>query len=133
MNDLSSQADSPTIRTPGGHALRPSPQANDDPLRYFSPFLPLLLVVLAVFLWTGFQCYQLFGERQSLLTAHANQQRPLDESAKLRASLDTLARETALLADQGNASARLIVEELRKRGVTINPNAAPASRGADKK
>ncbi|EXI79746.1 MAG: hypothetical protein AW10_02231 [Candidatus Accumulibacter appositus] len=129
MNDLSTPADSPTIRTPGGHALRPSPQSNDDPLRCFSPFLPLLLVVLAVFLWTGFQCYQLFGERQSLLTAHANQQRPLDESAKLRASLDTLARETALLADQGNASARLIVEELRKRGVTINPNAAPASKG----
>lgn len=94
-----------------------------DHERRFSPFLPLLLALLAVFLWSGFQCYQLFGERQSLLTAHANQQRMLDESTKLRGSLDALARETAVLADQGNAGARLIVDELRKRGVTINPNA----------
>ncbi|MCB1933979.1 MAG: hypothetical protein KDI45_16130, partial [Candidatus Accumulibacter sp.] len=98
-----------------------------------SPFLPLLLVVLAVFLWSGFQCYQLVGERQSLLTAHASQQRALDESARVRGSLDALARETAVLADRGNASARLIVDELRKRGVTINPNASPVKRGGEQK
>ena len=49
---------------------------------------------------------------------------------KLRSSLDALARETAILADRGNAGARLIVDELRKRGVTINPKAPPA--GPDK-
>ncbi|MCP5248783.1 MAG: hypothetical protein H6942_09680 [Candidatus Accumulibacter sp.] len=138
MNDLSA-SDSPAIGRPadgngrGGDASLANPRSAVDHERRFSPFLPLLLAVLAVFLWTGFQCYQLFGERQALLTAHANQQRLLDESAKLRGSLDTLARETATLADQGNASARLIVDELRKRGVTINPNAAPAGKAADRK
>jgi hypothetical protein len=39
--------------------------------------------------------------------------------------LDTVARETAQLADGGNQNAKRIVDELRKRGVTINPNPAP--------
>lgn len=125
MNDLSSPAE---LRSSHGMT-----GASADHERRFSPFLPLLLVMLAVFLWSGFQCYQLFGERQSLLSAHANQQRLLDESGKLRASLDALARETAVLADKGNAGARMIVDELRKRGVTINPNAQPANKGSDQK
>jgi hypothetical protein len=44
---------------------------------------------------------------------------------KARASLDALAVGTARLAD-GNASARAGIEELRKRGVTVN--AAGASK-----
>lgn len=138
MNDLSSSAEPRTDNTAtgvtGGDACAVSLRAAaDDQARRFSPFLPLLLVVLAVFLWSGFQCYQLFGERQSLIATHGNQQRALDESAKVRGSLDALARETAVLADRGNASARLIVDELRKRGVTINPNAQPLKQGSDQK
>jgi hypothetical protein len=48
----------------------------------------------------------------------------------LRTSLDSLARETALLAEKGNPGAKLIVGELARRGVTINPNATPPT--ADK-
>ena len=43
-----------------------------------------------------------------------------------RASLDALAVGTARLAADGNASARAVIEELRKRGVTVN--AAGASK-----
>jgi hypothetical protein len=52
----------------------------------------------------------------------------VDNAGRLRASLDGLAADTQRLADAGNASAALLVTELRKRGVTINA-AKPARRG----
>jgi hypothetical protein len=82
----------------------------------------LLLVITAV-AWPAFQCYQLVNEKQALSTVFGNQNRQFDEATKLRNSLDTLARETAMLADRGNPGAKLIVGELARRGVTINPNA----------
>ena len=93
-------------------------------LRY-TAFLPLLLLVVAAVAWSAFQCYQLVIEKQSLATVNSNQTRPYEDAGKLRNSLDSLARETALLADKGNPGAKLIIGELAKRGVTINPNAPP--------
>ena len=87
-------------------------------------FVPMLLLALSVVLWFGFQTYQLVNERQQLAALRASQDAQVEGATKLRASLDTLATATAQLADSGNASARIIVEELRKRGITIKP-AAP--------
>ena len=129
MTDLSSPVAPPPAGASVADASSRADRSNAT-VRSFSPFLPLLILALAVLLWSGFQCYQLVSERQSLLAAYTNQQRAFDESGKLRSSLDALARETAILADRGNAGARLIVDELRKRGVTINPKAPPA--GPDK-
>lgn len=94
--------------------------------RGYSAFLPLLLMTLTLLAWPAFQCYQLVNEKGALATHYANQQRQLDDSLKLRAALDYVSRETALLADKGNPNARLIVDELKKRGVTINQS-APSS------
>ncbi len=91
------------------------------------PFLPLLLASTALLGWMGFQTWQLFTDRQALLAAHANQQQTVENAGKLRGSLDVLAADTQRLADAGNASARLLVEELKKRGVTINAAAAGAA------
>ena len=93
--------------------------------RAYSPFLPLLLLVLAGVAWPTFQCYQLINEKQALATVHTNQNKPFEDSGKLRNSLDAIARDTALLASKGNPSAKLIVDELARRGVTINPSATP--------
>jgi hypothetical protein len=90
-----------------------------------SPFVPLLLLALTLTGWLAFQTVQLQREKSSLDTAYASQDKNVQESKKLRDALDTLARDTALLADKGNPSARLLVDELRKRGVTINPTASP--------
>ena len=95
-----------------------------------SAFVPLLLGGLALLGWLGFQTWQLYSERQALQTAHASQQQTVDSAAKLRASLDTLAADTQRLADSGNPNARALVDELKKRGVTINTaptNNAPAT------
>jgi hypothetical protein len=89
------------------------------------PFLPVLLLALAVAGWSGFQTAQLLKERDNMRATIAAQEKNVQDSKKLRDVLDTVARETAQLADGGNQNAKLIVDELRKRGVTINPNPIP--------
>ena len=97
-----------------------------------SAFAPLLLGGLAVLGWLGFQTWQFYAERQALQAAYASQQQTVDGAAKLRASLDTLAADTQRLADAGNPNARTLVEELKKRGVTIStaPAGAASAPGA---
>ncbi len=92
------------------------------------PFVPLLLLAAASLAWMGFQSWLLLTDLQALQAAHASQQQTVDNAAKLRASLDTLAADTQGLAEAGNGNARLLVEELKKRGVTINPAAAQAGK-----
>ena len=92
-------------------------------------FVPVLLLGLAVLVWAGFQTWQLLAERSALKEVVANQSAQVDQSTKLRAALDRIASKTARLAAAGNGDASLIVEALRKRGVTINPDGnAPAPR-----
>jgi hypothetical protein len=85
--------------------------------------VPLLLLACAWVGWLAFQTYQLGGERQALSALKVSQTEPLEQSRKLRVALDSVAASTQRLADGGNASARLLVDELRKRGITIDPNA----------
>ena len=90
-----------------------------------SAFVPLLLAGLAVLGWLGFQAQQQYAERQILQSAYASQQQTVDSAGKLRASLDVLAADTQRLADSGNPNARALVDELKKRGVTINSASPP--------
>ena len=93
-------------------------------------FVPVLVLALAFVGWTGFQMLMLMRESDALKSSQAGQEQAVQQSGKLRNGLDAIARETLKLADGGNANARLIVDELRKRGVTINldtPAALPAA------
>ncbi len=107
-------------RSHARHAARALPQVH-------SAFVPVLLGALALLLALGWQTYLLVSERQGLQAGHLSQQQTVDNAGKLRASLDGLAADTQRLADAGNASAALLVAELRKRGVTINTQAAAAA------
>ncbi|MES2229555.1 MAG: hypothetical protein V4540_17570 [Pseudomonadota bacterium] len=100
----------------------PSTRRAAEPVR--GAFLPCLLLALALVVWLAFQAYQLLTERQQLKVLRLNQETAMETATKLRGSLDAVATRTARLAGEGNANARVIVEELRKRGVTINPNDA---------
>jgi hypothetical protein len=88
------------------------------------PTVALLTVSLLV--WTGFQTFQLVRERGALQRLRAGQEAPMQQGAKVRAQLDSIAKRTLELAQQGNAGAATIVEELAKRGVTINPSTSTA-------
>ena len=91
-----------------------------------SSFIPTLLLGLAFVAWLGFQATQQLMERQQLTLAQATLEPQELAANKLRASLEAVATSTARLATAGNVNARVIVEELRKRGVTINAPAAAA-------
>ncbi len=92
-----------------------------------SALWPLLLLAVAWLAWMGYQAHLLNLDRQAWKTAHAQQQQTVDNAARLRQSLDGLAADTQRLADAGNANARALVEELRKRGVTISTASAAAA------
>jgi len=92
--------------------------------------LPLLLGGLALLVVLGYQTYVLVAERDMLNATHTGQQQTVDNAGKLRNSLDALAADTQRLADIGNPNAGLLVAELRKRGISINPQAVTGSTGA---
>lgn len=92
-----------------------------------SAFVPLLLVGLALLGWTVFQTVELIGEHRGLTAAQVAQQTQVERAEKLRASLSTLASDTQKLADGGDAGAKLIIDQLHQRGITINPNASSSS------
>ena len=111
------------------HAAAPAPGAAAVPQGH-SAFVPLLLGGLALVLMLGWQTVLLAGERSALQAAYAGQQQTVDNAGTLRAQLDALAADTQRLADAGNPNAALLVAELRKRGITINPAATAAANAA---
>jgi hypothetical protein len=92
-------------------------------------FVPLLIIAVGIFFWFGFETVQLAIERSTLNGTYEEQERLVQNSTKLRKSQEVIAPGTQKLASQGTPHAALVVEELRKRDVTINPN---ASAGADR-
>ncbi len=98
--------------------------ADRTPADAMSAFVPLFILGLVMVAWFAFQAMQLRVERDAMVEVMAGQEKPLADSKKLRDALDALAKGTQQLADGGNTNARLIVDELKKRGVTINPAAA---------
>ena len=98
-----------------------------------SAFWPLLIIGVVTASWSGFQAYQLVQEHAALKKLHANQEAMVQNAVKLRAQLDGIAADTQRLADAGNANAQVIVAELRRRGVTINPDSQPTGGGAEAK
>jgi hypothetical protein len=93
----------------------------------WSVFVPLLILSATYLGWSVFHTTQLAKEREAIAAAHVSQEKPLQESKKLREKLEALARDTQLLANRGNKGAMLVVDELRKRGITINPEKTPSS------
>lgn len=87
-----------------------------------SPWLAVTFVTVAVVAWFAFQTYELVRERSSLQSVKVAQEPTIEQAQKLRAQLDIISRKTLELAQRGNSGAALIVEQLARRGVTINSN-----------
>jgi len=88
-----------------------------------SVFLPILLVTCAITGLLLFQAWQLYKDRSVLADLRASQRPAYVEAQRLQDQLEGVAAGTAELAKQGNANAKLIVEALRSRGITINTDA----------
>ncbi|MBI2211447.1 MAG: hypothetical protein HYV05_14150 [Deltaproteobacteria bacterium] len=81
--------------------------------------LPLILTIASLLVWFGFQTVQLVVERGNLSLVKGNLEAPMQESQKVRAQLEAVINKTAELAKQGNANAKMVIEELEKRGIPI--------------
>jgi hypothetical protein len=85
-----------------------------------SAFVPVLLLAVALLAFVGLQATQSVMARGQLAQAQANLEPQVQQATKVRASLEALAVATAKLGAQGNANAQNIVDQLRRRGVTID-------------
>ena len=91
------------------------------PRAALSPWPLLAMLVAACLCWFGFQGWQLQREHRTLLGIRANSEAPLEQARKRRAQLESIMRRTVELAQKGNPGATLILQELARRGVSINP------------
>lgn len=90
-------------------------------------FVPLLIALVALVAWSAFQFYQLRLESEAMAALRTNQESPLQQAQRVRQNLENLAARTRQLAEAGNANARLVVNELSRRGVKIGPPASAAA------
>jgi type II secretory pathway pseudopilin PulG len=88
------------------------------------PWTAVALLAIAVVAWLSFQTVQQIRERSALQTVRTAQEAALERAQKIRAQFDTITKKTLELAQQGNAGAALIVDELARRGVTITPSSS---------
>ncbi len=88
---------------------------------------PILLLSLALCGTLVFQTVESINQRHSYIEAHQAQEKPLEEIQKIKTQVDNLAIGTLKLSEQGNASAQLVVEQLKKMGITINDKNASDS------
>ena len=82
----------------------------------------VFIVVMTLLVMVVFQRIQISNEHKILQNTKSSQEGSLQESRKLRAQLNSIASQTAQLAAQGNPNAKIIIEELRKRGITVTLN-----------
>ena len=101
-----------------------------DPTHRLSVSLTLALVVVSWSAWVVFQTTQLVWERTNLERLKVGQESAFQQSVKTRAEIDSIANDIARLATQGNSGAQLIVTELQKRGITIDPSKKTVPPGA---
>lgn len=90
----------------------------------YGSFVPLLLGLLTLVIWFGFQTTQLMKEKENLANLKTNQTQVYASAQKMRGQLDALAAETAKLAQAGNPNAAALVGALKQRGITIDPSKA---------
>jgi hypothetical protein len=83
--------------------------------------LPLTILLIALVVWFGFQTLQLASERANLREAQGHQEAAIQEAQKLRTQFESLISKLSELANKGHAGAKLVIDELQKRGVTAQP------------
>jgi preprotein translocase subunit SecF len=84
-------------------------------------FLPILLLAAAMLMQGYYQRTLLLDQTEALAAQWEQQQSAMQEGQKLRKQLESIAGATASLAEQGNANAILIRNQLQSRGITIRP------------
>jgi len=87
--------------------------------------VPFIITMAALTVYFGFQTVQLISERGNLGQVKSSQEAAIQEAQKVQTQFRNLVTKTGQLADQGHAGAKMVMEELQKRGLGASPEAAP--------
>jgi hypothetical protein len=99
--------------------------AESRPVAKTDSNLAVIITLVALLLWFGFQSVQLWRERGNLSAVKASQETAIQESEKIRLQFQGLMTKTSELANQGHVGAKLIIEELQKRGIGVPGGVKP--------
>ena len=102
--------------------------AENRPVAKTDSNLAVSITLVALLLWFGFQLLQQVRERSNLSAVKANQESAIQESEKIRLQFQGLMTKTVELANQGHAGAKMVVDELQKRGIGVPSPAKPAEK-----
>lgn len=81
---------------------------------------PLTLVVVSLFVLMAFETGQAIRDRGALTEVMQAQQPSIEQAAKLRQQLQTLAGKTAELAATGDAGAQAVVAQMKAQGIALS-------------
>ena len=87
-------------------------------------FVVFLLIVFVLFVQTAQDAFQLGRDRAILKNRIEQQVNTVTESQNVRAQLEAIAGDTAMLAEAGNQNAIQLRDFLAQQGVTIRPPAS---------
>jgi hypothetical protein len=80
---------------------------------------PVSLIVVSFFVLLAFETGYAIHDRQALAQQRQSQEPVVQEAAKLRQQLETLASKTGQLAAEGDEGAKAVVEQMKRQGINI--------------
>jgi hypothetical protein len=84
-------------------------------------WLPVTLLIVSFFVLMVFETGYAIHDRGALSDQRRAQEPTVQESVRVRQQLETLAAKTAQLAADGNESAKTVVDQMKRQGVTLGP------------
>lgn len=88
--------------------------------------LPLMITLVALITYFGFQTVSLLAERSNLGLVKGSQDSALQEAQKTQAQFRTIVTKTGELADKGHGGAKMVMEGLQRQGMGMaGPAKAP--------
>jgi hypothetical protein len=84
-------------------------------------WLPVIIVVVSFFVLMAFETGHAIHDRGALSDLRRSQEPTVQESARLRQQLETLAAKTAQFAADGDEGAKTVVDQMKRQGVTLTP------------
>lgn len=106
--------------------------AEPAPARSGLSSVALTVTIGCLVLWFGFQAFQLIRDRGNLGLVKANQESAIQESEKVQVQFKTLMTKISQLANKGHAGAKMVMDELQKRGVGFAPAEKPPEKPESK-
>lgn len=94
--------------------------------------VPVLVLALAFVIFTVAQMNSLIHDRALLQSGVAAQEAPLLAAQRMRAQMEAIASDTAQLASAGNANAKRVIDEFRRRGINLVPGGGGGSPGSER-